>query len=268
MLLRLAVILVLVLCALAQNATEPLLGTAEPVLGFAEGNRFWPSLVTAFLMIFVSELGDKTFLIAAILAMRHARLVVFVSAFAALAVMTVLSAAFGFLVPSLIPRNITIYISAVLFLAFGLKMVSEARGMRDTDLREEYDEVSHEIAEQARKSGQDPIELVELGAVGEHVWGEGAEGEGVRDKRKHAVLLQTFTLTFLAEWGDRSQIATIVLAAAQNVWGVAIGAVLGHAVCTLLAVISGRLLASVLSIRAVTMIGGILFILFAVVAIV
>lgn len=29
------------------------------------------------------------------------------------------------------------------------------------------------------------------------------------------VLLQSFTLTFLAEWGDRSQLATIILAARE-----------------------------------------------------
>ena len=29
------------------------------------------------------------------------------------------------------------------------------------------------------------------------------------------VLIQSFTLTFLAEWGDRSQITTIVLAASE-----------------------------------------------------
>lgn len=41
---------------------------------------------------------------------------------------------------------------------------------------------------------------------------------------------QVFTLTFLAEWGDRSQISTIVLAAQRNPYAVALGGILGHAV--------------------------------------
>ena len=40
-------------------------------------------------MIIVSELGDKTFFIAAIMAMRHARVTVFSGAIAALGVMHV-----------------------------------------------------------------------------------------------------------------------------------------------------------------------------------
>ena len=43
----------------------------------------------------VSELGDKTFFIAAILAMRNNKLTVFLAAVSALAVMTVLSALLG-----------------------------------------------------------------------------------------------------------------------------------------------------------------------------
>lgn len=45
----------------------------------------------------------------------------------------------------------------------------------------------------------------------------------IRGGKKHAkffgllspILLQAFTLTFLAEWGDRSQIATILLASRE-----------------------------------------------------
>jgi len=52
-------------------------------------------------MIIISELGDKTFLIAALMAMRHPRGVVFAAAFASLLIMTVLSAALGHAVPHL-----------------------------------------------------------------------------------------------------------------------------------------------------------------------
>ena len=45
--------------------------------------------------------------------------------------------------------------------------------------------------------------------------------------RPPQVFLNAFTLTFLAEWGDRSQIATIGLAASSDVFGVTLGSIVG-----------------------------------------
>lgn len=52
---------------------------------------FIHAFIASFSVIVVSELGDKTFFIAAIMAMRHSRFTVFAGAISALALMTVLS---------------------------------------------------------------------------------------------------------------------------------------------------------------------------------
>ncbi|CAO3650967.1 unnamed protein product [Cunninghamella blakesleeana] len=59
--------------------------------------------------VYVSEIGDKTFLIAAIMAMKHSRLVVFSAAFSSLFLMSVLSAGLGHVVPNLLPKHYTMY---------------------------------------------------------------------------------------------------------------------------------------------------------------
>jgi len=71
-------------------------------------------------------------------------------------------------------------------------------------------------------------------------------------------------MTFLGEWGDRSQIATIAMAAGQDYWWVTGGAISGHAVCTGLAVIGGRAIAGRVSMRKVTLGGSCAFFAFGV----
>ena len=95
-----------------------------------------------------------------------------------------------------------------------------------TGTKEELEEVEQELAEKD---------------------GDVEEGVTVSRKSQLAILTQAFTLTFLAEWGDRSQIATIALASAKDPYGVTLGGVIGHGFCTGLAVIGGRLLATRIS---------------------
>jgi putative Ca2+/H+ antiporter (TMEM165/GDT1 family) len=97
----------------------------------------------------------------------------------------------------------------------------------------------------------------------------GASSTSIQTRLSHIALLffspifvRSFGLTFLAEWGDRSQIATVALSAARDMYGVCTGAIAGHFMCTGLAVLGGRLLASRISERTVACIGGLLFLLF------
>lgn len=75
---------------------------------------------------------------------------------------------------------------------------------------------------------------------------------------------QCALLVFLAEWGDRSMIATVALAAELNPVGVTLGAMAGHTVATSLAVFGGDVLNRYLNESTAKAIGGVLFLIFAV----
>merc|ERR1712129_577275 len=76
------------------------------------------------------------------------------------------------------------------------------------------------------------------------------------------IALQAFMMTFLAEWGDRSQVSTVALAAARDPVGVMLGGSVGHCLCTSLAVLGSKYLATSISERVVVASGGILFLIF------
>lgn len=105
---------------------------------------FWQGFVASISVVIVSELGDKTFFIAAIMAMKHPRIIVFCGAISALVFMTILSAAFGW-VATIIPRIYTYYISAALFAIFGIKMLRDGLKMDPNEGQEELEEVQSEL---------------------------------------------------------------------------------------------------------------------------
>lgn len=232
---------------------QQLEGLLAQALGSALGQgaeaetAFAKALLASFSMIVVSEIGDKTFLIAAIMAMAGHRCQVLAGGILALALMTALSTGFGLVLPRLLPRAVTAHVSAGLFAAFGFKMVREGWRMGADRLQQEYAEVQHELDSDLSvpSSPGAKVDRMERGQTA-------GSGPGSMEWLKSSILVRVFTLTFLAEWGDRSQIATIALAAAQDPLGVTVGATIGHALCTLLAVLCGSVMARVVSIRTGT----------------
>ncbi|ERS98255.1 hypothetical protein HMPREF1624_05038 [Sporothrix schenckii ATCC 58251] len=281
------------------------------------------SFLLSLTMILFSEVGDKTFLVAALMAMKHDRVVVFTAAFSALVTMTVLSTVLGHAVPALIPKRVTNFLAAGLFLAFGGKLLREGLAMGAHEgVSAEMQEVEMELAEKehlARESGRRSSragtggvlspDMLEMGLGGAGAsngrlprsqsrfstpnhsassslspprgrgsWG-GSANSGFASSMKTlgsglsnlATLLlspawvQTFVMTFLGEWGDRSQIATIAMAAGQDYWWVTLGAVVGHACCTSVAVLGGRALAGRVSMKVVTVGGAVSFLIFGVI---
>jgi len=242
---------------------------------------FVQAFIGCFMVILATEIGDKTFFIAAILTMRHPRHVVWSGAVGALALMTVLSAVVGHAAPLLLPPALTHYAAVLLFLFFGGRMLLDSR-TASSEVSDELDEVELELAAPTAPGPEDqPLATADDAAQAKGVTEDGAGGEAASEAVAHeqpdasavgsegsaagvasGVLLQAFTLTFVAEWGDRSQIATIAMAADQDLLGVTLGGIVGHGLCTGIAVIGGKLLASRISERTVLLVGGTLFLLF------
>jgi len=360
-------------------------------------------------VILVSEIGDKTFFIAAILAMRNNKLVVFLAAVSALFVMTILSGLLGWVVTTFIPREVTYYTCTAIMFLFGLKMLWEAWRMDENEAEEVQREVEQELARRGsiasvhsrrdveaaaanRQSEQhandnstptnnsathntnsnninnalnDAVQIENRGAensafedqeretnsedspitgnneantetsatadttevntnaavidttsienastsmgndstasttitatpVPAITTDETASNTSANPRRKNQVsfldgvidrsckenswfgkkclkvfklFINTFSMTFIAEWGDRSQLATIVLVGINDVGGVIVGGCIGHFICTGGAVLAGALIAKYVSVRKVTFIGALVFLGFAIASI-
>lgn len=192
------------------------------------------------LLVGLAELGDKTFFIAAILAMNHQRRWVFGGAIAALSAMTLLGVGAGQFL-TLLPESWVYYGEIILFAAFGLKLLYDGFCMGGSCPGEDEAEEA-KAAIKAAESGH-TVATAPL-----------------------AIVTKTFGLVFLGEWGDRTQITTVMLAATHSPVGVALGAIAGFVLCIGLAVIGGRLAAGRLSERFITLFAGTLFIGFAIAA--
>ena len=246
------------------------------------------SWVLAFTMIIFSEIGDKTFLVAALMAMKHSPLLVFSASFPAMIVMTILSVVLGHAVPSLLSAHYTNFAAAALFLVFGIKLMREGLAIKSGQgVGQEMKEVEMELEEKeelARKMGR------RRSSITPYMLESGRHGG--RSSRSNSRLpappdsppsspdsrspspsrtstiasilqgfnnlfslllspawVQTFVMTFLGEWGDRSQIATIAMAAGPDYGWVTGGALTGHAICIAIAVIGGRAIAGRVSLR-------------------
>merc|ERR1719507_201160 len=188
------------------------------------------------------------------MAMKNPRLTVFAGAITSLACMHVMASFFGS-ATTIFPRIFTFYLSSFLFAVFGIKMIYESYHMSATEGQEEFEEGNEELRKREEKESRGDVE-------------SGGAKQVTAASMLSKIFIQSFTMTMLAEWGDRSQLATVILAAREDVYGVCVGGVLGHALCTGLAVLGGRLIATRISVRTVTLTGGVVFLLFALSALV
>eukprot|EP00441_Pelagodinium_beii_P002840 CAMPEP_0197698152 /NCGR_PEP_ID=MMETSP1338-20131121/118927_1 /TAXON_ID=43686 ORGANISM="Pelagodinium beii, Strain RCC1491" /NCGR_SAMPLE_ID=MMETSP1338 /ASSEMBLY_ACC=CAM_ASM_000754 /LENGTH=179 /DNA_ID=CAMNT_0043281481 /DNA_START=248 /DNA_END=783 /DNA_ORIENTATION=+ len=177
-----------------------------------------------------------------ILAMRRSKMLALLSSQFALWVMMLVSTSIGVMLRKLtlqVGDAILIRVAAAfLMLLFGIQSLRETgvSNPAEEECSDEKGEAECQINDELKKAKNSANSVVEV--------------------FRFAVLI------FLAEWGDRSMLATITLATAKNPVGIFFGGCMGHFVAATLAVLSGGILEKYISDRAIKLIGGSLFIVF------
>ena len=206
---------------------------------------FYPSLVQSFLVIFLSEIADKTFILVLIYSLKLHWLPLIITSMLAMAFMNILAIVGGYAIILLVPKWLIDWIGFACFLSFGIFSIYEGIKMESVSLHEEYQEEKeeHEKNEQLL-----PNE------------------EQNKDKEKSMWVLcaELFGLLCVSELGDRSEISTVTIAAVYHLYAVLIGTMLAYFVCIIIATFLGLFIGKFLTEKMMTTIGGIVFICFAI----
>jgi len=184
----------------------------------------WSAFFSAFGLVFVAELGDKTQLAVVTQTCKHRRpWAVFLGASGALVGVTALGAIGGQVLGHLVPAHVLRVAAGLAFVAMGQLMVREASQGGEGSWRETLCEA------RCDDSGTAGASLV--------AWDW------------HA-FSATFGLLFLAELGDKTQLAVLSLSSEHgDAWAVLAGGALALTLVTAVGVVGGRALCKLVSQR-------------------
>jgi putative Ca2+/H+ antiporter (TMEM165/GDT1 family) len=201
---------------------------------------------SAFGIVFLAELGDKTQLLALAFAARHRVAPVAAGVAIGYATVNLVSVAIGGVAGAALPTRPLAVGAGLLFLAFAA--VTLLRGNGDTDPARDPEPRLDPGQDPA--SGQDPAPAVT------------APGAG---RSSRSVVATVAAAMFVAELGDKTMLATATLAARGNPALVWIGATAGIVVAGGLGIAGGRGLGSRLPARALRLTSAALFAAFGVI---
>lgn len=179
-------------------------------------------VLSAFSLLFLAEMGDKSQLLAMTLAHRYRAVSVVAGTFAAFAVLNLLAVLLGQVLFELVPEELMLLAAAGLFLYFGY------RSWQDAD---------------------------------------GDEEDESPDGPSRGGFAASFTLIFVAELGDKTQLAMIALAAGTGeIWSVFAGGTLALWTVSLIGILFGATLLRRIPKRRVHRAAALMFVIFGVLA--
>jgi putative Ca2+/H+ antiporter (TMEM165/GDT1 family) len=184
----------------------------------------------SLVLVGIAEMFDKTWFIALLMALKHDKYVVFTGSFLALLVHTFIAAALGIVISKFFSQGTLDFMAAAMYLTFALTCAYEwSHSSKDSDV--------------FAAGKEDAASAIDVGAAGgkygsdeEAVGGRSTASVPATREALGSVFGQCFIAVFIAEWGDRTQVAMVSQHASQPLMPVLVGSSAAFFVLTLSAV--------------------------------
>ena len=217
-------------------------------------NDFWQGFSGGLSLVFISGFGDKTFF----LNMLYVSINPFWEAlFISLTVselMNMISIFLGKVIPMFISRDTLDWCAIVIFLFFGGVMLYQGITEQNAKL------LSTQIANGNECDDEEKLLHSNKDKDTAHVNDNALTDLGTFDTWwKYCIAYM------VGELGDKSQIATIVVTAKYNFTGVFVGTALAQLMLVMTAILIGKSISGLLTNKQISILGGVVFVLFALV---
>jgi Ca2+/H+ antiporter, TMEM165/GDT1 family len=235
---------------------------------------FWSSFTSGFVLIFVSELGDKTFLMSVFFTMKIGLIPTFLTAACTLIMLNAFWLLIGHTLPILIFKPVLDWCAIILFFVFAILLLIEGLRMDNHKIIEDLHDLENEIKEhdtednEVEELEENLISTIEKNQTNCKTkdYNEAKLVIPHSNKKKSLIsILWGFSMSLvLAECGDKSQLTAIAIAAVYDIKGVVIGSSLAHSLAALIAVSIGHFFSEHISEKVITLIGSCLFFIYAI----
>ena len=106
----------------------------------SEEDYFMSGLYQSFILVFLAEIGDKTFIMVMLLSNKMNKFLLWLLATIAMNIMNAISVTIGAIFPLFMPKTVISIVVIVLFFTFGLKMFYNALCSKDDGGEDELEE--------------------------------------------------------------------------------------------------------------------------------
>ena len=114
--------------------------TEQDIFIPSDENFFFAGLYQSFILVFLAEIGDKTFIMVMLLANKMNKFVLWLLATIAMNIMNAISVTIGAIFPLFMPKTVISIVVIILFFTFGIKMFYNALCAKDDGGADELQE--------------------------------------------------------------------------------------------------------------------------------